>query len=195
MSPFGSLLLGVLKRDIDATHYFSQQVEGLFIDKNVTLGHLKATLEGLVEDSWVTKVQTHFRPAFTPLWNRLDLDIVASSAWRRMQRVRTAGLGHPLRNGAPQRAEVLWSRSQSGTVLHSAWALIIVMLRATESTIRRLWWSTKRCDNSDEFFRQSQRLLNVQSDSQRAAMHIPSQEDEPETADNCSDGMQRSRAY
>jgi phenylalanyl-tRNA synthetase alpha chain len=63
---------------IDATHLACfNQVEGLFIDKNVTLGHLKATLEGLVERLMGRKVKTRFRPAFYPFVEPgLDLDIV-----------------------------------------------------------------------------------------------------------------------
>ena len=63
---------------IDATHLACfNQVEGLFIDRHVTLGHLKATLEGLVERLMGRKVETRFRPAFYPFVEPgLDLDIV-----------------------------------------------------------------------------------------------------------------------
>ena len=62
---------------IDATHLACfNQVEGLFIDREVTLGHLKATLEGLVERLMGRKVETRFRPAFYPFVEPgLDLDI------------------------------------------------------------------------------------------------------------------------
>ena len=62
---------------IDATHLACfNQVEGLFIDKNVTIGHLKSTLEGLVERLMGRKVPTRFRPAFYPFVEPgLDLDI------------------------------------------------------------------------------------------------------------------------
>jgi len=62
---------------IDATHLAAfNQCEGLFIDKNVTVGHLKATLEGLVERLMGYKVPTRFRPAFYPFVEPgLDLDI------------------------------------------------------------------------------------------------------------------------
>jgi len=63
---------------IDATHLACfNQVEGLFIDRHVTLGHLKSTLEGLVERLMGRKVETRFRPAFYPFVEPgLDLDIV-----------------------------------------------------------------------------------------------------------------------
>ena len=62
---------------IDATHLAAfNQCEGLFIDKDVTVGHLKATLEGLVERLMGYKVPTRFRPAFYPFVEPgLDLDI------------------------------------------------------------------------------------------------------------------------
>ncbi len=62
---------------IDATHgAFFNQTEGLYIDKNVTLGHLKATLEGFVEHLIGRALKTRFRPAFYPFVEPgLDLDI------------------------------------------------------------------------------------------------------------------------
>lgn len=62
---------------IDATHLAAfNQCEGLLIDRNVTVGHLKATLEGLVEKLMGYKVPTRFRPAFYPFVEPgLDLDI------------------------------------------------------------------------------------------------------------------------
>jgi len=63
---------------VDATHLACfNQVEGLYIDKHVTVGHLKATLEGLVERLIGRKVPTRFRPAFYPFVEPgLDLDIL-----------------------------------------------------------------------------------------------------------------------
>ncbi len=62
---------------VDATHLAAfNQCEGLLIDRDVTLGHLKATLEGLVERLMGYKVPTRFRPAFYPFVEPgLDLDI------------------------------------------------------------------------------------------------------------------------
>ncbi len=62
---------------IDASHgAFFNQVEGLYVDRDVTLGHLKATLEGLVEHLMGRKLPTRFRPAFYPFVEPgLDLDI------------------------------------------------------------------------------------------------------------------------
>jgi phenylalanyl-tRNA synthetase alpha chain len=62
---------------IDATHLAAfNQCEGLYVDRDVTVGHLKATLEGLVERLMGYKVPTRFRPAFYPFVEPgLDLDI------------------------------------------------------------------------------------------------------------------------
>jgi len=62
---------------VDATHLACfNQVEGLLVDKHVTIGHLKAMLEGLVERLMGRKVPTRFRPAFYPFVEPgLDLDI------------------------------------------------------------------------------------------------------------------------
>ncbi len=62
---------------VDATHgAFFNQCEGLYIDREVTLGHLKNTLEGLVEHLMGRKLETRFRPAFYPFVEPgLDLDI------------------------------------------------------------------------------------------------------------------------
>jgi len=62
---------------IDATHgAFFNQTEGLYIDRDVTLGHLKATLEGFVQHLFGRTLKTRFRPAFYPFVEPgLDLDI------------------------------------------------------------------------------------------------------------------------
>jgi phenylalanyl-tRNA synthetase alpha chain len=62
---------------IDATHgAFFNQTEGLYLDRDVTLGNLKATLEGFVEHMFGRSLKTRFRPAFYPFVEPgLDLDI------------------------------------------------------------------------------------------------------------------------
>lgn len=61
---------------IDATHLAAfNQCEGLYIDKGVSLGHLKATLEGWIQRLFGPDVQIRFRPAFYPFVEPgLDLD-------------------------------------------------------------------------------------------------------------------------
>lgn len=62
---------------IDATHHASfNQVEGLLVDRHVTVAHLKHTLETLVAKLMGRKVETRFRPAFYPFVEPgLDLDV------------------------------------------------------------------------------------------------------------------------
>jgi phenylalanyl-tRNA synthetase alpha chain len=62
---------------IDATHHASfNQVEGLLVDKHVTIAHLKHTLETLVARVMGRKLETRFRPAFYPFVEPgLDLDV------------------------------------------------------------------------------------------------------------------------
>lgn len=62
---------------IDATHHASfNQVEGLVVDRVVTLAHLKHTLETLVTRLFGQGLKTRFRPAFYPFVEPgLDLDV------------------------------------------------------------------------------------------------------------------------
>jgi phenylalanyl-tRNA synthetase alpha chain len=62
---------------IDATHHASfNQVEGLLVDRHVSVAHLKHTLETLVERVMGRKLSTRFRPAFYPFVEPgLDLDV------------------------------------------------------------------------------------------------------------------------
>ena len=62
---------------IDATHHASfNQVEGLLVDRKVTLAHLKHTLETLVTRLFGAGLKTRFRPAFYPFVEPgLDLDV------------------------------------------------------------------------------------------------------------------------
>ncbi len=62
---------------IDATHHASfNQVEGLLVDRDVNIGHLKHTLETLVAKVMGRPLATRFRPAFYPFVEPgLDLDV------------------------------------------------------------------------------------------------------------------------
>lgn len=61
---------------IDATHHAAfHQLEGLVVDRHISVGHLKHTLEQLVERVMGRKLPTRFRPAFYPFVEPgLDLD-------------------------------------------------------------------------------------------------------------------------
>lgn len=58
----------VYRRDnFDATHTpMFTQVEGLVVDKGITLGHLKGTLNTFAERLFARPVKTRFRPSFFP---------------------------------------------------------------------------------------------------------------------------------
>ncbi len=62
---------------IDATHHASfNQVEGLVVDRHITVAHLKHTLETLVTKLMGRELKTRFRPAFYPFVEPgLDLDV------------------------------------------------------------------------------------------------------------------------
>jgi phenylalanyl-tRNA synthetase alpha chain len=57
----------VYRRDYDATHApMFQQVEGLVVDKGITLGDLKGTLELFVQEVFGSNVKMRLRPSFFP---------------------------------------------------------------------------------------------------------------------------------
>lgn len=57
----------VYRRDYDATHApMFQQVEGLVIDKGITLGDLKGTLELFIQDVFGKDAKMRLRPSFFP---------------------------------------------------------------------------------------------------------------------------------
>jgi len=67
--PIRSIMPGRVYRNeaIDAGHYcLFHQVEGLYVDKNVTMGELKATLELFCREYFGSDVKLRFRPSFFP---------------------------------------------------------------------------------------------------------------------------------
>jgi phenylalanyl-tRNA synthetase alpha chain len=57
----------VYRRDSDATHSpIFQQLEGFFVDKNVTFGDLKGTLTEFLRQIFGRKKKVRFRPSFFP---------------------------------------------------------------------------------------------------------------------------------
>lgn len=56
------------RRDaVDASHSpIFHQIEGLMVDKNITMGHLKAVLEAFNREMFGSKVKSRFRPDFFP---------------------------------------------------------------------------------------------------------------------------------
>jgi phenylalanyl-tRNA synthetase alpha chain len=67
--PIRSIMPGRVYRNeaIDAGHYcLFHQVEGLYVDKHVTMGELKATLELFCREYFGESVKLRFRPSFFP---------------------------------------------------------------------------------------------------------------------------------
>jgi len=67
--PIRSIMPGRVYRNeaIDAGHYcLFHQIEGLYVDENVTLGELKATLELFCREYFGDDVKLRFRPSFFP---------------------------------------------------------------------------------------------------------------------------------
>ena len=61
------------RRDtVDATHSANfHQVEGLYVDSDVTIRDLKALLDHFVRELFGSDAKTRFRPSFFPLQNRV----------------------------------------------------------------------------------------------------------------------------
>lgn len=98
--------------DISArSHVYFHQVEGLYIDKNVTFSDLFATLEEFLNKLFRHKVETRFRPSFFPFVEPgLEIDIRCTSCQGKGCRlckesgwleIAGAGMVHPevLKNG------------------------------------------------------------------------------------------------
>jgi len=67
--PIRAIMPGRVYRNeaIDAGHYcLFHQVEGLYVDKHVTMGELKATLELFCREYFGESVKLRFRPSFFP---------------------------------------------------------------------------------------------------------------------------------
>jgi phenylalanyl-tRNA synthetase alpha chain len=70
----------VFRRDtVDATHSANfHQVEGLYIDKNVTVSDLKAILDYLLKSLFGEKVKTRLRPSFFPFTEpSFEVDLIS----------------------------------------------------------------------------------------------------------------------
>lgn len=57
----------VYRKDDDSTHLpMFQQIEGIYVDKNVTFSHLKGLIFTIVHDLFGKKVRLRFRPSYFP---------------------------------------------------------------------------------------------------------------------------------
>ena len=79
----------------DSTHEMQfHQMEGLYIDKNVSLAHLKGVLEHFVKEFFGGELQVRFRPSFFPFVEPgIEIDI--SRDGKKWIEVLGAGVVHP----------------------------------------------------------------------------------------------------
>nr|WP_287393692.1 phenylalanine--tRNA ligase subunit alpha [Candidatus Microthrix sp.] len=81
----------------DATHLAAlHQLEGLVIDRDITLGHLAGTIDTFIKTYFGTEFETRFRPSYFPLYRAVGRGGHAN------RRRRLAG-DRRLRHGAPDR--------------------------------------------------------------------------------------------
>ncbi len=78
----------------DATHEAQfYQLEALYVDKNVSLGHLKGTVEHLFKKMYGDDVQIRFRPSYFPFVEPgVEVDMLFNGKWLEMG---GAGMVHP----------------------------------------------------------------------------------------------------
>jgi phenylalanyl-tRNA synthetase alpha chain len=94
--PFRIIVPGKVFRNeaTDATHEAQfYQIEGLYVDKNVSLAQLKGTLEYFYKRFFGSNVELRFRPSFFPFVEPgVEVDIFYNGKWLE---VMGAGLVHP----------------------------------------------------------------------------------------------------
>ena len=94
--PFAIVVPGVIYRNeaTDKGHentFF--QLEGLYVDKNVNLGHLKYTLETYFKKMFGPEIPVRFRPSFFPFVEPgLEVDVKFNGKWFELL---GAGMTHP----------------------------------------------------------------------------------------------------
>ena len=96
--PIRSIMPGRVYRNeaIDATHLAEfHQIEGLYIDKDVTFSELKATMMALAKEMYGDNLQYRFRPSFFPFTEpsaEMDIMIPGTDKW---MEVAGCGMVHP----------------------------------------------------------------------------------------------------
>jgi phenylalanyl-tRNA synthetase alpha chain len=73
----------VYRRDYDSTHLpMFTQMEGLFVDKNVTIKHLKYTLEEMAKRIFGENSKVRLRPSFFPFTEpSYEVDVLFGDTW------------------------------------------------------------------------------------------------------------------
>ena len=101
--PIYSIMPGRVYRNerTDATHLAAlHQLEGLVIDRDITLGHLAGTIDTFIKTYFGTEFETRFRPSYFPFTEpSAEVDMrVPGGEWLE---IAGCGMVHPtvLRNG------------------------------------------------------------------------------------------------
>lgn len=78
----------------DATHEAQfYQMEALYVDKNVSMGHLKGTIEHFLKKLYGDEVEIRFRPSYFPFVEPgIEVDMLFNGKWLEMG---GAGMVHP----------------------------------------------------------------------------------------------------
>ncbi|MEM1442870.1 MAG: phenylalanine--tRNA ligase subunit alpha [Verrucomicrobiota bacterium] len=81
--------------EIDATHLSAfHQLEGLYVDKSVTLGDLKGTLEYFFREIFGSKTEVRFRPHFFPFTEpSFEVDLKLHATGKAAKWIEIAGCG------------------------------------------------------------------------------------------------------
>ena len=81
--------------EIDATHLSAfNQLEGLYVDRGVTLADLKGTLEYFFREIFGSKTEVRFRPHFFPFTEpSFEVDLKLHAAGRAVKWIEIAGCG------------------------------------------------------------------------------------------------------
>ncbi len=81
--------------DIDATHLSAfTQIEGLYVDQNVTVGDLKGTLEYFLKSLFGTETAVRFRPHFFPFTEpSFEIDVLLQATGQEPKWIEIAGCG------------------------------------------------------------------------------------------------------
>lgn len=81
--------------DIDATHLSAfTQIEGLYVDNNVTVGDLKGTLEYFLKALFGPETAVRFRPHFFPFTEpSFEIDVLLQAAGQAPKWIEIAGCG------------------------------------------------------------------------------------------------------
>jgi phenylalanyl-tRNA synthetase alpha chain len=117
----------------DVTHeaqFF--QLEGLYVDKNVSMAHLKGTMEFFLKKLYGEKVQVRFRPSYFPFVEPgVEVDLYFDGRWIE---VAGAGMVHPNVLRAAGIDPTVWSGFAFGCGIDR-----LVMRQHALGDVRSLW--------------------------------------------------------